>query len=1222
MRSEVVLRIVASNVEGLAGRQVTVTGWPAFVGRSDDCVLSIADPRVSRRHARLELEEKGLRIFDAGSANGIWMDEARVEDAWLGHETRFRIADTVVEIIAPHVPAPPEAPRPEQTEKTIVEARTSFVVRIVRSPGAQDGKEFPIEGGGATIGRAADCSVVLRDDGSSRHHARIDLVNGGSFHLLDLGSANGVWVGDEKVSERRIAAGERFRIGDTYLECEVVRQAADRTPTRIIADYADLMQKVAARRLEDAGEAVALGGHKVILLADPTSAYYIASGRVEIFTVTVRDGEPVGTRTHFLTANEGELFFGFDITGVAGSGFLATGRAGTQVRRVPLTDLRTLLDDSHSVTLIGRLVDQWIAALSQRLVRDISPLPPIDLKLSSGQAHQAPGGAKASMADGVGWVELSGAPLLYVSMSSLVPAEGRRGLFPVTASTWIEPEVGITGPVPLRVRETADNLLDDALWEGLQHFHAVLCECEFINKRLAIVDEFERLRVKARQSEAARDAAYDAIGQVLAGRTPQGSIGETSRMEPLLEAARLITEELGIAFEPPTLTGQETAFEDQLAAVAAACHTRVRQVALRDDWWRRDQGPILGRVESTGAPVALLPRGPRAYEYVDPAAGTRGPVGPDEAATLKAFGFSFYRPLPAGQTTLRDLLRFGFRGVKADPSMVLAVGILSGLLGMMTPFLTGQIVDSAIPQGDRGLLLQFAGGMFLVAAATGALKVVQSFAVVRIETKLDYTLQSSVWDRILDLPAVFFRKFVAGDLADRAMGINTIRGLVARAGVSGLLNAVSSFTSIALMTYYSWKLALVGLLVTFVLVGTTGLANLLQLRYQREESTIKGRVAGLVLQLIAGVAKVRVTAAENHAFKVWAEQFAGQKIVAFRAGRIQNVVEALSSSFPLLSSLVLFGVLYYLKVTAKPGAEFDISTGDFIAFNTAYGNFTQGIQTLAESSLTLLKAIPIYERLRPILDAAPEIEKAKAHPRKLAGEITASRASFRYTEDGPLILNDVSFRIKAGEFVAIAGPSGCGKSTLLRLLLGFEAPSVGTLNYDGQDLNSLDVRAVRQQIGVVLQDSRLLPTDLYRNIAGSASRTIEDAWEAAEMAGLADDIRQMPMGMHTVVSEGGGTFSGGQKQRLLIARALVNKPKIIFFDEATSALDNRTQAVVTQSLDRMDATRIVIAHRLSTIVGADRILYFEGGQVKEDGTYDELMAKNGLFADLARRQIA
>ena len=212
-------------------------------------------------------------------------------------------------------------------------------------------------------------------------------------------------------------------------------------------------------------------------------------------------------------------------------------------------------------------------------------------------------------------------------------------------------------------------------------------------------------------------------------------------------------------------------------------------------------------------------------------------------------------------------------------------------------------------------------------------------------------------------------------------------------------------------------------------------------------------------------------------------------------------------------------------------------------------------------------------------------------------------------------------KINAGEFVAIVGPSGCGKSTLFRLLLGFEQPEAGSIFYDAQDLKGLDLNSVRRQIGVVLQNSTLFRGDVFANIIGSKPLTLDDAWEAARLAGLDNDLRQMPMGMHTVITDGGGGLSGGQRQRLMIARAIVSKPRILLFDEATSALDNNTQAIVSRSLEGLKATRIVIAHRLSTVQNADRIYVFDEGNVVQSGTFTELIQQDGLFAALAKRQL-
>jgi len=400
-------------------------------------------------------------------------------------------------------------------------------------------------------------------------------------------------------------------------------------------------------------------------------------------------------------------------------------------------------------------------------------------------------------------------------------------------------------------------------------------------------------------------------------------------------------------------------------------------------------------------------------------------------------------------------------------------------------------------------------------------------------------------------------------------------------------------------------------------------ANLVQVRHQRRQYTIRGKISGLVLQLITGVNKLRVAGAEDHAFKVWARGFSEQKRVSFQVGRVANFLAVFNAGFPIVTSITIFFVMFALKATSDAsGGDFKMSTGDFLAFNAAFGMFLTAMLALSSASLSILSIVPMYERLKPIITTEPEIDDAKSYPGELMGEIEVFHVNFRYKADGPLILKNVSLKIKPGEFIAFVGGSGSGKSTLLRLLLGFEKPEAGNVYFDGQDLATLDLREVRQQMGVVLQTSRLVPTDIFRNIVGASPLTIDDAWEAARMAGLEDDIKGMPMGMHTVVSEGGGTFSGGQRQRLMIARAIVNRPRILFFDEATSALDNRTQKIVTDSLDAMHATRIVVAHRLSTIINADRIIVLEQGRIVEEGSYKDLLERGGHFAELAKRQIA
>lgn len=1240
------LKILASDLSDLAGREFPATDAPTVIGRGADCAVVLKDSRISRKHARIEADAEGFRLLDMGSANGILVGKERVAELRLRHGLRFRIGGTEFEFVAPPAAAPAAAPAPvaeepfaatvivKKAEPPKVEppppppppkpkpAVAEFLVRVISTKGRTPvGKEFKVRGEAATIGRGDDCTIALDDNSASRVHARIEAVAGspGQFRLTDAGSSNGTWLAERRVKDEVIGVGQPFRVGDTFLECHPPAVRLDQTLA--MAGLGDLLAKEAARHLEAAGEPIAIGGTHVILLDDPTQAYYIASGKVEIFTVTVKDGKALGTRNHFLTLNPGEGFFGIDPSQMPDSGFIATGKGGTQVRKVRRADLKSLAaSDEQNAKVVCAWVDAWVGGLSAKLTRDIFPRPTADVGAARGKETSLEKGKVANAEGGVVWIDVVPDRYSFIGMTTLMPDDDVCP-FPLTPQTWMSLTADAESGQILAGRGTAEMLAKDALWNGIDLFHQVLCECEFINKRLAIFDEAQRLQSKARQSKEALDAGYDAIGAVLAGVGPGGAeAGAAGNVEPVLDACRMVGKVLGVKVKAPSEKAREKPFEEHLASIASASRFRTRSVALRGDWWNHDGGPMVAQTDK-GVPVALLPVGAGAYDCVDPATRARKPVTPELAGSLAMFAHVLYRPLPPGQPALRDLLTFGMRGLGSDLRTVLAMGAVTSFLGVMNPFLTGQMIDSAIPQGDRGLVLQLAFGMLMAALATASFKITQAIAVVRIESKVDYAIQAGLWDRLLDLPPNFFRTYGAGDLADRAGGINAIRGLVAKAGVGAVLGALSSVGYIFVMARTSGKLTIAALIITFVLVSFTSGANYLQLRFQRDEMALRGRISGLVLQLITGVAKLRVGAAENHAFRVWAQKFSDQKRIAFSVGQVQNVSQTFSHSFPTLSSLAMFSTITYLMANAKPGSELSLSTGSFIAFNTAFATFMAAMQALADASLSLLRAVPIYERITPILNTAPESDESRADPGKLKGAISVSHVHFRYNEDSAWILKDVSFSLRPGEFVAFVGPSGCGKSTMMRLLLGFEKPSLGAVYYDGQDFSSLDARLVRQQLGVVLQESRVLPTDLFRNIVGTGQRSMDEAWEAAEMAGLADDIRQMPMGMHTVVSEGGGTFSGGQRQRLMIARALVNKPKIIYCDEATSALDNKTQAVVTQSMERMEATRITIAHRLSTVANADRIFYFDGGQILEEGPYDELMAKDGLFAALAKRQI-
>jgi len=670
-------------------------------------------------------------------------------------------------------------------------------------------------------------------------------------------------------------------------------------------------------------------------------------------------------------------------------------------------------------------------------------------------------------------------------------------------------------------------------------------------------------------------------------------------------------------------------------AIAQASLVRTRRVALRDNWWQKDNGPLVGflagvdedfttlekQTEADRQPVALLPLKNRAYILYNPADQSQQRVTPAVAATLYPFAYTFYQPLPEHALSGKDLLNFGLNIVRKDLWLVALIGLVVGLVGLVPPTLIKHLFDEVIPAADQGQLFQLTLGLVAVSIGTTTFQLTRDLLLLRIESRLDGEIQAAVWDRLLRLPVKFFREFTAGDLADRANSISVIRQMLTGATMSSILSGISSLLNFFLLFYYSWQLASVTVGLTLVAIIALGIAGNLRMRYQRKVIEVQGKIAGKTLQLITAISKFRVAGNESQAFNQWASNFMSLRHLSYLAERVANFLVTFNASYPVVTRMVIYTMFIYLLSEANPGESPSLTLGGFLAFTAAFGQFLSAALSLANTAVTVVSITPLYERTVPILQTIPERQEAKVDPGELTGSLEISRLSFRYSEDGPLILKDVSMQIKPRQFVAFVGPSGAGKSTMLRMLLGFETPDIGSIYLDGMELNSLDIQAVRRQIGTVLQNGQLLPGSIFSNIIGSSPLTVDDAWDAARQAGLDQDIKDMPMGMYTVVSEGAGTFSGGQKQRMLIARAIVTRPRIILFDEATSALDNKTQAIVSESLSKLLVTRIVIAHRLSTIINADYIYVFDRGEIVQAGTYDELINQTGLFAKLAQRQL-
>lgn len=636
-----------------------------------------------------------------------------------------------------------------------------------------------------------------------------------------------------------------------------------------------------------------------------------------------------------------------------------------------------------------------------------------------------------------------------------------------------------------------------------------------------------------------------------------------------------------------------------------------RTVKLSGDWYQDAIGAMLG-TKKDGSIIALLPGGMHGYYYREYSTGKIKKINRKNAEEIDEEAVCFYQPFSLTKLKIPDLLRYLFRQLHTKDYMMIlaATGVLTAL-GLVTPKISHYLYGKVLVYGSRPLLMAVVLTLFCVTLAGSFITVIKGILNTNISTKMNLAVESAVMMRVLSLPVDFFKRFSSGELANRIGYMNRLCSMIFDAVFSTGLIAVFSLVYIGQVLKFAPTLVVPSIVITLVTICFLLLTSVVQMRITERQMNEAGKESGMVYALINGVAKIKNAGAEKRAFAKWSRQYVNAAEYLYKPPMFLKLNGTIITAISLVGTIVI----YYTAIHSG------ITMADYMAFNSAYGMVSGAFASLAGIVITVSRIQPILKMVTPILETEPEIDTKRQVVTRLRGSIELNNVSFRYQKTMPNVLDNLSLKIRPGQYVAIVGKTGCGKSTLIRILLGFEKPQKGAVYYDGKDINSMDVKSLRQKIGVVMQNGKLFQGDIYSNITISAPQlTLEQAWEAAEMAGMADDIRQMPMGMHTIISEGHGGISGGQRQRLLIARAIAPKPRILMFDEATSALDNITQKQVSESLERLKCTRIVIAHRLSTIRHCDRIVVLDQGKIVEDGTYEELLEKKGHFAELVERQ--
>lgn len=947
---------------------------------------------------------------------------------------------------------------------------------------------------------------------------------------------------------------------------------------------------------------------------DPETAWFVESGALDVFIADSQEGLPDSSLKHMLRAGPGRLVFGIAGNTAHSLIVMAKGLPNSTLRSLPLEALRKAV---LAEALINQ-VDQWIMDLTAAVHRDITLYRHPNAVLHPGATLNLDAGSVLASRHGVVWTDIQGLSATFLDTEE--PDQDGTGWVPLTPKSWLT----VTRPGSATGIDSETLYQKSLLFPSLAQYHHLLLRAERTNRLLLLVDVANQDVARAdsrRHDEAqARTALYGAL-QAGAETTDRD---QASALEASLE---LIGRHEGLTFQmPPAPADGHSSAASSLQAILHASGVRCRSVKLAPEerWWIGDSGAILGFRKRDRSAVALIPGSTGRYRIIDPGTGRSEPANATTAQALDSHAWMFYRPFPDNrQIGPKTLVRFAARGLVGSVCRFVAAGFLGGLLTLAPAVVVGLVTGEIIPSGSLSSLISTITAMIAAALIGSLFQMLQGTTLMRIEGRVITLASAALWDRLLGLPQAFFRRFTAGDLAVRVMTFQALRDLISGMVANTALSIVFLLPAFSMIFLYDLVLGWVSFVIGVLGAAATVTFGLLQKNPQRRVYEASRRLTGDLLAFLNGIHKLRLSRAEGAATAAWARRYREQKNAELEIGRLNDHLVAVSATIPLLAAGTIIGV----AVSRGSGG---IAIGDFLAVFAASMIFYEAVVKLGQSFEAVAMIIPGYEQIQPILDykqvqpimeAVPETSSAGNLSSELRGEVHFDHVSFRYSQHSPLVLDDVSIHVNPGEFVAIVGESGAGKTTVLQLALGLEDPVIGAVLYDGRNLAHLNRRAVRQQIGVVMQDGALLPGNILDNITGSlGDLTAEDAWRAAHLAAVDDEIAAMPMQMYTLVGDSDATFSGGQAQRIRIASALARHPRIVFLDEATNWLDTDNQARVMRGIENLSATRIVIAHRLSTIRKADRIYVLDGGKVVQQGGFDELFKAEGLFRRLMLRQ--
>ena len=935
--------------------------------------------------------------------------------------------------------------------------------------------------------------------------------------------------------------------------------------------------------------------------------WLVEFGSVHVYATIVLSNGQWGKRWHLFEVREGEVLFSFDDGNIDKRTVILTAQASKETHGKYLDAPDGLINykSPGGEKFYRSVIESWIDRLgksistNQQVDIDFVLDKDVDLSIEGnssifGIPHQT------------SWVKIRQGTALWCGKLMM----NHSIYYPITTQLWL---MGIDNALISSC--SSDNLHITEIKNSFTEF----CDSfGYIIERKILdicIKEAKRIETIEQESKDLLSEALFKLANIYDNSTLRNNCSDIS-LSQIHKVFHLVL--LANNIEPPSTGSFRHDLNDSIDYLSMRYQVNYIRVNLSPDILTKfEPVPLITFLKMDRKPVALIPKSrfysSSIYSLIDPSEYGGTTVNQVDFDTLEDYGYMLFPKMAAHRISFSDIFKSSINSVKSEWAGLMWVCIVIGILNIVAPAALFQIFNVVIPDKSYSELFQYVVMIFIATMVIVGLNLSFSISLLRIEGILSAFINMALIDRLISLPVSFFKGYSSGELTARFFCLDEIFRILSGTTIRSILVGTTSVLSFFYLFFIDVHLATVSLGLVASLMTFAIIINLIRLKYVNDSYDLQGKSVGVLFEMLMAITKLRSSSKEEHAFSIWADTAAAQVLKLKHSQKLTTISETFNSFSPMLAMMFFFFILGSGYSKLEPSL--------FISFYAAFSHIMISCISIISNLGAGLVAIPLYSRLKPILVEAPEEFNEYLEASTIKGAIEVSSLVYRYNRETEPVLNGLSLSISSGEFVAIVGPSGSGKSTLLRILLGFEKPESGSVYYDKSDISNLNLRLLRQQIGVVLQAENLSAGTILSNISGTGNITYEAALEAALMSGMEDDLKQMPMGLHTIITEGATTLSGGQRQRIMIARALARKPKVIIFDEATSALDNITQALVSSNIEKLSVTRLVIAHRLSTIKHADRILYMDNGKIIESGTFDELIEAKGAFSRAARRQI-